>query len=120
MLVEALRGTTAQALGLPSPDAVEPHKPLRDLGLDSLMAIDLHNAVVAGVDKALPQTAMFDHPTLDALARYLLDDVLGLGASRDEKPELAQAVAPSSDDTLTLAEASGQLEEALRELEELV
>jgi hypothetical protein len=99
---------------------VDPHKALRDLGLDSLMAIDLHNAVVAGVNKALPQTALFDHPTLDALARYLLDDVLSLGAPAEEKSEPAPVLPPSSDDTLTLVQASGQLVEALRELEELV
>lgn len=120
MLVEALRVTTAQALGLQSPDAVDPHKPLRDLGLDSLMAIDLSNAVAAGVDRVLPQTALFDYPTLDALARYLVDDVLGLAAGEGKAAVVEVALAVPEEDAMTLAEAARQLAEELRGLEELL
>jgi len=108
MLVEVLRGMTAQALGLPSADAVDPHRPLRDLGLDSLMAIELRNAVAAGVDRELPATAMFDHPTLEALAQYLLD-VLGLAVAPSQPSAAIEDVA-----------GRGELEEALRGLEELI
>jgi hypothetical protein len=48
---------------------------LMDLGFDSLMAVQLRNALSTGLgfDKPLPATTMFDYPTIDALAGRFLD-----------------------------------------------
>lgn len=54
--------------------ALDPHQPLKDLGLDSLMAVELKIAVETELGRDLPITLLFDYPTLDALAGYLVDE----------------------------------------------
>lgn len=50
------------------------HVRFADLGMDSLMAVQLRNRLSRGLGAAKPLAAsvMFDHPTIDALATYLL------------------------------------------------
>ncbi|MCX6049287.1 MAG: SDR family NAD(P)-dependent oxidoreductase, partial [Chloroflexi bacterium] len=49
-----------------------------DLGLDSLMAIELRQQLQRGLQHPLPTTIAFEYPTINALADYLLDEVLAL------------------------------------------
>jgi NAD(P)-dependent dehydrogenase (short-subunit alcohol dehydrogenase family) len=67
-------------LGFPAGTRIEPHRALRDLGLDSLLSVSLRNALAAGYGLDLPATVVFDHPTLTALA----DHLLGLAAPQEE------------------------------------
>ena len=53
-----------------------PHgRPLQELGLDSLMSVELRNRLNGLVGTPLPATLLFNHPTIEALARCL-DEVL--------------------------------------------
>ena len=47
-----------------------------DLGMDSLMAVELHGRLERGVGRQLPVTLAMDHPRLADAAEYLLGDVL--------------------------------------------
>ncbi|OBJ89050.1 polyketide synthase [Mycobacterium gordonae] len=58
-----------------------------DLGMDSLMAVELRRRVEHGVGKALPATLAMDYPRLVDVADYLLTDVLRLNAPAAAKPE---------------------------------
>ena len=75
-LTAMLAEHAARVLGAGSAAEVDPRMPLRDLGLDSLMAIDLHNAMAEAVGRTLPDTLLFDYPTLEKLAIHLLEEVL--------------------------------------------
>jgi acyl carrier protein len=72
----------ASALGIAPGKAIDPQRPLSDLGLDSLQAVELRNALAASLGKPLSATLLFDYPTVETLAQYLATQVLKLG-SRD-------------------------------------
>lgn len=50
-----------------------------DLGMDSLMAVELRRRLEQAVGSEIPVTLVMDHPRLSDAAGYLLGDVLGLG-----------------------------------------
>lgn len=105
-----------RVLGLGSETRIEGTLAFSELGLDSLMAVELRNALGAALGQPVPATLLFDHPTPDALTDYLLTRVTvatepqpGTETASDEGPDAVSDVA-----SLTEAEAEAEL---LAELE---
>jgi acyl carrier protein len=70
-------------------DPIEPRQRLMDLGMDSLMAVELRNALSWELElpQALPATLIFDYPNVEAIAEYLASQVLTLdGDSSESQP----------------------------------
>lgn len=76
LLLAHVREQAAQVLGLDDPDALDPETPLRDLGMDSLMAVQLRNLLSESLARPLPATLMFNYPTIGDVADYLSREVL--------------------------------------------
>ncbi|WP_432192471.1 SDR family NAD(P)-dependent oxidoreductase [Streptomyces sp. bgisy027] len=95
-----VREEAAHALGLRSAQSVRPDRPLRDLGMDSVTAVDLRNRISTRIGTKLPATLLFDHPTPTRLAEHLLGSVLTTAASPGRKA--APATAASSDEPVAL------------------
>ncbi|MES9544296.1 SDR family NAD(P)-dependent oxidoreductase, partial [Actinomadura sp. NPDC000600] len=79
-LMSVVRSHAAVALGHGSPDAVEPDLPFKDLGFDSLIAVDLRNRLTAATGVRLPATLAFDYPTPRAIAELLRPELMADGA----------------------------------------
>ncbi|WP_452298567.1 type I polyketide synthase [Mycobacterium simulans] len=71
-LTALVTATTATVLAHPDPDNLNPDRPFKDLGIDSLTALELRNALTQHTGLTLPATLTFDHPTPTALAQHLI------------------------------------------------
>ena len=72
-LTAMVTSTIAAVLAHPDPAALDPDGHFKDLGVDSLTALELRNAVSQRTGLALPVTLALDHPTPAALATQLLE-----------------------------------------------
>ncbi|GHJ20855.1 hypothetical protein TPA0909_24690 [Streptomyces albus] len=79
-----VQAQAATVLGHDTPDDVAVDQPFRELGFDSLTAVELRNQLGAVTGLRLSVTLVFDHPTAEAVARHLRDGLLG-----DERPRQA-------------------------------
>jgi acyl transferase domain-containing protein len=76
-VLDLVRRHAAVVLGHATPDQVDPRRTFRDLGFDSLMAVELRNRLKAGTGLRLPTTLLFDHPNPAAVARHLCERMTG-------------------------------------------
>jgi acyl carrier protein len=81
LLLNHVSEQVVKVVGLDSVQEVDPQLPLSDMGLDSLMAVELRNLLSTSLalTRNLPATLVFDYPTVMALTHYLTHDVLLLG-----------------------------------------
>jgi hypothetical protein len=71
-------------------------QPLGELGLDSLLAVELRTAYSRRIERRLSTTLAFDYPTVAEQAQFVLDKVLGLAADTVETTATDEIQTPST------------------------
>jgi acyl transferase domain-containing protein/NADPH:quinone reductase-like Zn-dependent oxidoreductase/SAM-dependent methyltransferase/acyl carrier protein len=81
LLTDYVRAQATKVLGLDHARPIDSNQPLNDLGLDSLMAVELRSLLSTelGLTRSLPPTLVFDYPTIAALTTYLAEEVFKWG-----------------------------------------
>ncbi|MFC0625073.1 acyl carrier protein, partial [Kribbella deserti] len=75
-LLDLVRREVALVLGYEDQRQINSEHAFKDLGLDSLTALELRNRLNSLTGLKLPATLVFDHPTPIALTQYLQQELL--------------------------------------------
>ena len=106
LLVDHVRAQVAAAMGLASPQSLDPSAGFFQSGMDSLMSVTLQRSLSESLGEALPASVVFDYPTVEALADYLATIL-------PELVEVADQESVDAYDDLTDDELLQQLSERL-------
>ena len=115
MLMGHIRAQTLKVLGVADPHPLHIRQGLRDVGLDSLMAVELRNHLQRSTGQLLPTTLAFDYPTVEAIAHFVAD-TLKLSVSKTARGAVATTSVRAEVQSLTDAEAEALLLSELSEL----
>ena len=118
-VLELVRGEVAAVLGQPSGAAVDPDKAFKDMGFDSLAAVELRNRVNALTGVALPVTAVFDYPTPARLAENVLAKVQPAAGGEQANGQAIEAEFERLESLLAEIESEEQRERAAEQLRRL-
>jgi len=105
LLRSYLQDLARHTLGYGEGEPIALDQPLVAQGFDSLMSVDMRNRLNRSLGKTLPASLLFDYPTLDKIATFLLNDVIVL----EDETSAPAAPAPTQ-----------SAEALLRELEDLI
>ena len=113
IVLDEVRDQVAAVLGLSSPGLVDPDQPFKEMGFDSLDAVELRNRMIKASGLQLPATLMFDQPTPAAVAEYVRSRLAEHAVPRspiDEALERIEALlAQAAKDERTREEAHRRL-----------
>jgi polyketide synthase 12 len=88
IVLELVKTQVATVLGHTSAETIDKHRTFKELGFDSLAAVELRNRLGAAAGLRLPATLVFDYPTASAVTWYLLGEIVKDGAAPSGEAEL--------------------------------
>ncbi|MBI0300897.1 KR domain-containing protein, partial [Streptomyces sp. PRKS01-29] len=105
-LLNLVRAEAAVVLGHTGPEAIEPTVAFKEMGFDSLTAVELRNRLNSATGLRLPATSLFDHPTPTLLAELLHTELGGGPAPAAAAPV---AVRTTADEPIAVVAMSCRL-----------
>ena len=96
LLQKEVQQQITHILGLRLSQRLDVKQGLFDVGLDSLMAIELRSRLQSVVGKPLSATLVFDHPSVEKIAEYLAEEVLSLTDEEASKDAFDSSIEQSA------------------------
>ncbi|MBD2342289.1 SDR family NAD(P)-dependent oxidoreductase [Calothrix sp. FACHB-156] len=76
LMTNYLQGVVGKLLGFPESQMLDPQLGFFDMGMDSLLALELRNLLQTSLGCAVSTTILFEYSNIDSLAEYLVTEVL--------------------------------------------
>ncbi len=118
-----LQAEVAKVLGLPSNQLPGLQQGFFDLGMDSLMTVELRNRLETSLGISISSTVIFEYPTIADLAEYLVGEVFGgreeyvfNAEEREGKRKGAQSFSVDSGNDINFSVPSEEEDEVISEL----
>ncbi len=99
-LQEFVQRQLAKVMGMNDPAQIDPGEPLFNIGLDSLMALELMVLLEKNLGITLTESLVFEHPTIEELSRYFLAELFPIAteAESDQPAKLETGLRPTQGD----------------------
>ncbi|WP_229878809.1 type I polyketide synthase, partial [Streptomyces humidus] len=105
LLVSLVRTEAGAVLGHTDAEGVQEDRAFKEIGFDSVTAVELRNRLNAATQLRLPATLVFDYPNPRALADHLRAELVGDGdgdGASTALPAVAPALSPAADDPIAI------------------
>ncbi|MCP3800854.1 SDR family NAD(P)-dependent oxidoreductase [Allokutzneria sp. A3M-2-11 16] len=116
-VLDLVRTQAAAVIAHPDPDALEPKRAFKEVGFDSLTAVELRNRLSEASGLKLPTTLLFDYPTPAVLAEFLRSQALGERKAGAAPATVTRVV--QDDDPIAIVSMSCRLPGGVRSPEQL-
>ena len=93
LLIRHVRDEVARVMGVPPAQPIDVRRGLFEMGMDSLMALDLKNRLRSSVGLDVPPTVVFEFPNIEAIAGFLAEQLSPADARAAERPTVEETPA---------------------------